>query len=236
MLKREVVNKITRFISSVNPNPRGSESPRALAQNIYDAAEAYGVDPIIFAAKIRQESGQFNVDVVARGGDTGLTQMTGNGLDEMTEQYKKLNSRNKSERQVGNVLAQLSKNYFGAANATNEWVDWAITKSNSQKKATLVRSVDYALASGASLFKIYLAVRNGSYRQAINQYNGGGTAGYYDKLNNHAESLRQITQRCGLSSNEVSALNTMCEIAGTKAGCESIVKEVIPSGVRQYDI
>lgn len=117
--ERGVVDKITRLITTVNPRPRGSESPRHLAQKIYDSSKAYGVDPIIYAAKIWQESGHFNVDVVARGGDTGLSQMTGSGLNELKEQYLKIRSRNTSERQVGNVLAQLSREYFGTPQSTN---------------------------------------------------------------------------------------------------------------------
>lgn len=233
----EVVNKITRLITSVNPNPRGSASPRALAQKIYDSSEAYGVDPIIYAAKIWQESGHFNVDVVAPGGDTGLSQMTGSGLNEIKEQYKKLNSRNAGERQVGNVLASLSQNYFGTPQVTNQWVDWAINTSNNQKKRTLVQSVDYALAAGASLFKIYLAVKNGNYRNAINQYNGGGVSNYFGRVDGKADHLRNnVNFNCQLSEVELQNLDAICAIVGTDEGCESMVQEILPESVKTYDI
>lgn len=231
--EQKVVDKITKFITSVNPRPRGSESPRALAQNIYDVSKSYGVDPILMAAKIRQESGSFNVDVVARGGDTGLTQMTGDELDEIKEQYVKINSRNRAERQVGNVLVQLSQNYFKNSKATNEWLHWAIKMNNTQKKRVLVQSADYALAAGASLLKIYLAAYNGDYRRAISQFNGGGVKNYYGKVNNHAEVLRKISQTCGLSDEENESLQIMCEIAETEEGCRSLIQEILPTTVKQ---
>jgi hypothetical protein len=232
----EVIDKITKLITSVNPNPRGSESPKALATNIYNAAEAYGVDPIILAAKVWQESGQFNADIVASGGDTGLTQMTGNGLDEITEQYSKINSRNKSERQVGNVLAELSGQYFKKKSSTKNWVDWVITKTNSQKKSTLVQSPSYALASGASLLKIYLAVNKGSYKKAIAQFNGGGTSGYYGKVTDKAELLKKMSANCGLSESTLDTLDAICQITGSESGCNAIVNEIIPNKPKQYDI
>ncbi len=233
----EVVNKITRLITKVNPNPRGSASPKALAQNIFDSSKAYGVDPILYAAKIWQESGQFNVDVVAPGGDTGLSQMTGDGLDEISAQYKKLKSKNKDERQVGNILAELSQNYFSTPNSTNDWIDWVLTQSNTQKKRTLVKSVEYALAAGASLFKIYLAAKNGNYKNAINQYNGGGVKDYYGKINNKADHLRQkVSHSCHLSEAEMQHLEAVCAIADSEQGCEALISEILPQSEKYYDI
>lgn len=235
--KKEIINKITKLIKSINPNPRGSESPKALAEDIYDASYAYGVDPIIFAAKVWQESGQFNVDVVADGGDTGLTQMTGDGLNEIKEQHKKIKSKHEGERKVGVALKALAEDYFGPKHV-DDWMDWTISKTNAQKKADLVKSVPYALASGASLFKIYLAEYLGSYKKAISQFNGNGTSNYYGKVTDKAEELRNISIQCGFTEVEINNLNAICEVVGDEKQCIKLIQEIYPlsKNVKHYDI
>ncbi len=234
--KDEVVRKLTVMIESQNSNPRGSRNPKELAEKIYKVSEAYGVDPILYGAKIWQESGLFNVDVVnPKGKDTGLSQMTSAGLNEVYEQYKKINSRAKSERPIGNILYGLSKRYFGSVQATNRWFKWVIETNNTQKKQTLVQSVDYALAIGASLFKIYLAEDLGSYNKAIKRFNGGGTNGYLSQLTNKAATVRNMNLSCAQDA-EIDLINRVCEIVGTENACEQVIQQVLSDSKRLYDI
>lgn len=50
--EKEIVRQLTVMIKGRNPNPRGSQSPKELAQKIYDVSKAFGIDPIIYGAKI----------------------------------------------------------------------------------------------------------------------------------------------------------------------------------------
>lgn len=234
--KNETIAKIGRLISKVNPRPRGSNSPGELAAKIYSVGEAYGVDPILFTAKIWQESGSFNVDVVAPGGDTGLTQMTGSGLNEVREQHKKINSSNRAEKNVGLTLANLANNHLKNNNNTNQWVNWVITKSNNQQKATLVQNVDYALMAGASLLKIYLSIKNGSYSEAIKQYNGGGTRGYYGMVMDREAKVQKSSSICENSQVIEDTLAAACQVVGTDNECNALVNEVLGNKAKEYEI
>lgn len=223
--RTEVINKITRLITKINPSPRGSASPKDLAQKIYSVSAAYGIDPILFTAKIWQESGYFNVDVVAKGGDTGLTQMTGNGLNENRAQHKKINSTTLEVKQVGQTLAELAMGHLRNNKTTNDWINWVILKSNKEQKSTLVRSVDYSLMSGASLFKTYLAVKNGNYKSAITQYNGGGVKNYYGMIIKKENQVQLA--KLNVPEDLKYTLGAVCEIANSNRGCESLINEIL---------
>lgn len=218
--REQIISRIRGAILKGNSNPRGT-TVDALASEIYLAADSWGVDPFIFTAIVWNES-VFNVDALNRGGgDSGLTQMTSAALDELREQYKK--------NTVGAVLYEQSDRYFNAL-SPDDWVSWVTAPGGIRDKGATLRNgsraLGYALASGASLLKIYLAVKNGNYRQAITQYNGGGVRNYYGHINGRLQQIDSTCNQEAINANIFNVLEKVCSMADSQDGCADYVNEL----------
>lgn len=165
--------------------------------------------------------------------------MTGNGLDEVFEQFKKINSNHAETKVIGTILFGLSERYFKTSRKTIDWYNWVLQNNNEEKKQTLLQNVDYALAIGAALFKIYLAEEVGNYDEAIKRFNGKGKgAGNPHHLKNvtdKAAKVRKMNFNC-LKESEIDLMDRLCEILDSEKECEQMINDIWGSSKKSYDI
>lgn len=197
LTENQFVEKLVPRIQAVGPTPAKNpgEFRTRLAQHIFQAASAYGIDPLIFAGLIEQES-QYDPHAYSNFG-AGLTQMTSMGLAEISYQHAK--------DDVGAAYAELAAGYFTKRDQLSKWLEWASLVPrqknlsvkamqqffNKHKRQKLPGNLSYQLAAGASLFKFYLVRANGDYRKALSSFNTV-YSNYPQKVLNRVNKLGDI--------------------------------------------
>lgn len=221
--KTDIVNSIVARIQKARKEgydlSKNPISDDRLAEEIYDAAIAFGHDPKIFAAMIEVES-SFRVGVIGKNG-SGLTQMTSVALQEMTYQYEK--------EDVGAIYAQLAKNYFGSESAVQSWMKWAQQRASGDpaprqskkaskynfKRKELPINYRFALAAGASSLKLKLARHNGHYGKALTDYNSVFSS--YD--NRVMARSQKVSLDCSHSEKIENIQKISCELSASNREC-----------------
>lgn len=215
----EVLKRIQKRVDGSKSTGSNTIANSTLARDILKSARAYGVDPFIFTALIEKES-QFRVNAVGSGGDSGLTQFTTIAVKEVTYQYKKSD--------VGGAYKNLSSGFITQPRELNDYHTFmsSVPKSWSTKRDTFRSNHTYALAAGASLLKLYLALNNKVYIDALAAYNGGGTPGYADSVNNKAQN---IELRCQSKEEMEQLADIVCDMTESTEGCQQMEQVILGS-------
>lgn len=255
--EEEIIAKILRKINQYSHTPMLARSKESLAQEIYLAARAWKVDPFMFAGLVEKET-VFGRDIYNNsGGDSGYTQMTSAGLEELEDQY--------SSGRLKNMLENGASRYFQNL-SSSDFISWISNSSiSSSNKRRLLREdtslgLAYGLAAGASLLRVYLSVNvvvypysnynytPHGYALALAMYNGNRSIGrngmphylnYSRTVRSNSAELQEISQsdceiyeEVGRTSLDESleTFSLSCEYSLNPQGCYNRVRDQVVNG------
>ena len=218
---QQIQDQIERRIQRINPTPHRSH-PEQMAILILDAANAFGLDPFIFAAMIEKES-TYNINARSHTGAVGLGQFTNIGKKELTHQYGFV--RGKFTNGVPEILKAQTERFFNAdTHGYKSYMSWVQAPNERQ----LQSSFETSIVASAALLKVYLAVRDGNYHKALVQYNGSNIKESY------AKEVRSRSQQIDFECAEIAEFEEQsvqtnaiaCEIAGDVEACRKYSNEL----------
>lgn len=227
--RRRIQRRIQKRGTPRNRWPRrydhGASQPSAqtLAAEIELAAHCFGLDPRVFAAMIETES-VYAAGAISHTGARGLTQMTTIARRELRDQFGY--RRGHAHPRAAGILRSMARCYFDSGDqAYQSFLAWIQNPSRNRQRLT--RHWPTALAAGAALLKTYLAVHNGDYDRALQQYNGEARrqVAYSRQTRGFASS---ISLQCGTHPEDeqfaLGALIRACEMLVETEDCyEDIV-------------
>lgn len=227
-----IISRIEARILKYRKTVPGS-SPSDLAKRIYRAATSFGLDPFIFSALVEHESISFNPRAVSPTRAKGLTQMTSIARKELKHQFGHV--RGEYTRGVPQVLNGFVENYYGNnTKAQQSFFDWTRNPTGN----ILLSDIDKSLVAGAALLKIYLGVRDGSYKNALIQYNGDAKVKYrYSK--DVRGKARTMDFNCSAPDEFVEDVSiAACIYSDNSDDCEFFLKEmdIIRESSQSWDI
>lgn len=239
----QILEKITAYMNMINPKA----SPH-LPSLILLTANVTQLDPYFLTALIKKES-TFDPTRISSGSAYGLTQLTGNGLNEVRNQLGVFDPNGRFKR-----FKPLQADFFNSEvlkffTAMHQWrvmqtkkpshlialpaiqksryLNWLQTTEDSIiHRRTLHSRDDYALITGALILRINLAKSNNNYRIALIKYNGDKKHQdeYSRIIVNDQNSIRNYPVSCEFDDPVTKdVLFDTCEITQDKDFCEQFL-------------
>lgn len=192
-------------------------SVKELSEIISASAIATGVDFAVLSSIVRKESIYCKDRYNNSGGDSGCMQFTSPALNELKHQFGLAGSSNHSAG-VPQILTAMVDKYFHESPKRKEvFENWLRQDTDTQR--SWLRNRDYHdidVFAGALLLKIYLAVNNGNYREALKQYNGSSRkSAYASDVNAVATKVSLNTFACHEDEDFFQQIYQIsCEVSG----------------------
>lgn len=239
----QIIKKITDYMNNINP-----KADPHIPGLILLTAGMTQVDPYLLTALIKKES-TFDPKRISSGSAYGLTQLTGDGLSEVRNQLGVHNPKGRHKtfkpRQTEFFHAEVLKFFtamhqwrvsqakkgggqIASAKIQKErYIQWLqSTEGTLANRKTLHSRNDYALITGALLFKIKLAKTNNDYRAALIRYNGDKNhrIEYSQIVMSDQQIIRNQPVSCEFDDPATQdVLRETCEITQDKDFCEQFV-------------
>lgn len=195
----------------------GNLTIQELSEIISASAMATGVDFAVLSSIVRKESIYCKDRYNNTGGDSGCMQFTSPALNELKHQFGLAGARNHSAG-VPEVLNEMVDKYFEKDPERKDvFKTWLRQDTDTQR--SWLRNRDYHdidIFAGALLLKVYLAVNNGNYREALKQYNGSSRkSAYASDVNAVATRVSFDTFACQEDEDFfLEVYETSCEVSG----------------------
>lgn len=209
----DIIEIIEGFISKINP-----EIEINLAEVIFKAALATGLDPFVLTSVIKKESTFFPNAIGAGGAALGLTQMTPIAFTELRNQ---LGLDSKFQGSSVEEFRKLVSNFFdGDEDKITRYLNWMSETKNPNKRKVVLKNVEYSALTGALLLKHYLALRNGNYNLALQQYNGEASKRQYaNQILKSQGQLIKSQYACESSTFSLDILTEICAFTNERSYC-----------------
>ncbi len=203
----DILDKIHEYAQIYNPAVTDEVS-----FSILQASIATGIDPFIFTSLVKKES-VFKSNAKSPTGALGLTQLTTVALNEIRHQMG-LDLKAHANPSAKAALTQMALEYFEQdTEKFNQWVTWLSKTTLKSAREELHTNNDYALLTGALLFKIYISLNNGNYLSSLKAYNGSKIKNQYAKdVLKTKDKIEKVNLICLDLSEEKNILKSTCEL------------------------